>query len=74
MTADELTAIRQRLGLGPVDMGRALGVAYSTYRDWQSGKVRRIHPSAARLAQLLTEIDRDTLTKYIADSTNTKVV
>ncbi len=55
MTADELTAIRERLGLGPVAMSRALGVAYTTYRDWQSGKAR-IHPSAARLAELMLEL------------------
>ena len=55
MTADELTAIRERLGLGPVDMGRAMGVAYTTYRDWQSGR-NAIPPVAARCAELLLEL------------------
>ena len=59
MTAEELTKIRVYLGLGPVDMGRAMGVSYSTYRDWQSGK-NRIPPVAARCARILAEMgDRD---------------
>ena len=57
MTPTELTAIRNQLGLGPVDMGRAMGVSYKTYSNWQSGK-RRIPPVAARCAELLLEIQK----------------
>jgi len=54
MTAKELNDIRERLCLGPVAMSRALGVSYTTYRDWASGKTR-VHPAAARCAELLLE-------------------
>lgn len=66
MTRDELTAIRQRLGLGPVAMARALGVSYSTYRDWQSGKTR-VHPAAVRCAELLQMLG-DTPSDYVSES------
>lgn len=55
MVPKELTAIRERLGLGPVDMARAMGISYTTYRDWQAGR-RRIPPVAARCAELLLEL------------------
>ena len=64
MTASELHAIRERLGLGPVDMGRALGVSYTTYRDWQSGR-NRIPPVAARCAELLCFINQRRLSYII---------
>ena len=67
MTPAELTAIRERLGLGPVDMGRAMGVSYTTYRDWQSGR-RPIPPVAARCANLLLRIDSDTLAALISET------
>ncbi len=67
MTADELTAIRERLGLGPVDMGRAMGVAYTTYRDWQSGR-NAIPPVAARCANLLLELPPERLAQLIEET------
>ncbi len=73
MTPDDITAIRERLGLGPVDMGRAMGVSYTTYRDWQAGR-RRIPPVAARCAELLLELPagrvRDHINRTINDTTN----
>lgn len=72
MTPGELTAIRQRLGLGPVDMARAMGVSYSTYRDWQSGR-RRIPPVAARCAGLLLRVDADALRQCVAGDCNPKL-
>jgi len=64
MTHTELTAIRERLGLGPVDMGRAMGVSYTTYRDWQSGK-NRMPAVAVRCAEMLAEMDKDDIDYWI---------
>lgn len=52
MTPRELTKARNRLALSPVEMARAMGVAYPTYRQWESG--RRSMPSVAiRCVELL---------------------
>ena len=48
----KLIAVRARLDLSPVEMARALGVPYDTFKDWQSG--RRSMPSVAhRCIELL---------------------
>jgi len=65
MTHTELTAIRERIGLGPVDMGRAMGVSYTTYRDWQSGK-NRMPAVAVRCAEMLAEMDDDDVAYWVA--------
>lgn len=52
MTPDKLTAARHQLGLSPVQMARATGVSYATYKDWQSGR-RAMSAAAVRCVDLL---------------------
>ena len=52
MTPEALIEARDTLGLSPVEMARAMGVPYDTYKDWQSG--RRSMPAVAdRCVELL---------------------
>ncbi len=54
MTPDELTAARKKLGLGPVAMGRAMGVSYLTYRQWEAGR-RKMPAVAVGCVELLVK-------------------
>ena len=45
MTPEKLLEARETLDLSPVEMARAMGVSYDTYKDWQSG--RRAMPAVA---------------------------
>jgi len=65
VTPKRLTEIRQKLGLGPVDMGRAMGVSYTTYRDWQNGK-NRMPAVAIRCAQMLAEMGEEDVAYWVA--------
>lgn len=52
MTPKSLLEARDTLGLSPVEMARAMGVSYDTFKDWQSG--RRSMPAVAdRCVELL---------------------
>ena len=52
MNSEELANARTSLDLSPVQMSRALGIPYDTFKDWQSG--RRTMPSVAdRCIELL---------------------
>ena len=52
MTPEKLLEARDTLGLSPVEMARAMGVPYDTFKDWQSG--RRAMPAVAdRCVELL---------------------
>jgi len=48
----ELTKARNRLELSPVEMARAMGVSYPTYRQWESGR-RSMPLVAVRCVELL---------------------
>ncbi len=48
----ELIAARRTLRLAPVEMARAMGVPYDTYKDWQSGR-RKMPAVADRCVELL---------------------
>ncbi len=52
MTPKQLKRAREKLHLGPVEMARAMGVSYETYRQWESGR-RSMSAAAVRLAELL---------------------
>ncbi len=71
MTGSELTAIRKRLKLGPVDMGRAMNVPYTTYRDWQTER-RKIPAVAARCAYLLCKIPNKLIVQLIENGKKSK--
>jgi len=52
MTSKQLADARDKLGLSPTEMARAMGVPYDTYKDGQSG--RRAMPAVAvRCVELL---------------------
>ena len=54
MTPKQLTATRNKLGLSPTEMAKAMGVSYDTFKNWQSG--RRAMPAVAvRCVQLLVK-------------------
>ena len=69
MDPKELTAIRNTLLLGPVNMARAMGVSYTTYRDWQSGR-NKIPPVAARCAQILLSMTEGEIDRLIMETRN----
>ncbi len=52
MTPRQLKQAREKLHLGPVEMARAMGVSYETYRQWESGR-RSMSAAAVRLEELL---------------------
>ena len=52
VTAQELTEAREQLGLSPVEMSRAMGISYQTYKHWQAGR-NAIPPLAVRCVELL---------------------
>ncbi len=43
-----IASTREKIGLRPVEMARAMGVSYSTFKKWASG-VNQIPPVAERL-------------------------
>jgi transcriptional regulator with XRE-family HTH domain len=52
MTAEELKALRARIGLTQEELAQKLGVARNTITRWEMG-IRGIPEPVARLAQLL---------------------
>lgn len=52
MDANDLTEARKALNLSPVEMARAMGVAYETFNGWESGR-RKMPAVAVRCVELL---------------------
>lgn len=52
MTPKQITAARKKIGLTPTEMARALGVDYSTFASWQSGR-RKLPAVGVRCIELL---------------------
>ncbi|WBL36898.1 helix-turn-helix domain-containing protein [Tepidiforma flava] len=53
-TAEEVLALRRRLGLSQAAMARRLGVRQQTVSDWETG-LHRPRGASARLLRLLAE-------------------
>ena len=54
----QLTAARKKFDLTPMEMARAMGVSYDTFKDWQSGRrgmPNRCVEMSPKTAQRLTE-------------------
>ena len=66
MTPKQLTQARKTLGLSPVEMARAMGVSYDTYKNWQSGR-REMPAVAVRCVELLLKHPR-TARRYADES------
>ena len=52
MTPEEITAAREKLGLRPVAMARAMGVSYEVFYQWESGR-RKMPAVGVRCMELL---------------------
>ncbi len=53
MTPKQLTTAREKLGLSPTEMAKAMGVSYDTFKNWQSGR-RAIPAVAVRCVEMLS--------------------
>jgi DNA-binding transcriptional regulator YiaG len=52
MKNKKLVSARDKLGLSPTQMAKAMGVSYDTYKDWQSGR-RSMSNCSHRCLELL---------------------
>ena len=57
MSPEEITAAREKIGLRPVAMARAMGVSYDVFYQWESGR-RKIPAVAVRCVELLLKYPR----------------
>lgn len=52
MEPEDLTKAREKLGLTPTEMARAMGVPYDTFNNWEAGR-RSMPAVAVRCVELL---------------------
>lgn len=66
----ELVQAEYTLDLGPVKMARAMGVTYSTYKNWRSGRTS-MPAVATRCLELL--LAHPSAMRYLAETKKEKI-